>query len=143
MLFLSLILFFFFSFKFYFIIFYFTILYWFCHTSTCICHECTHVPRPETPSHLPHHTIPLGHRSAPAVSNLFHASNMDWRLISYMILYMFQCHFPKSSPPPSPTESKIQFSTSVSLLLSSIQGYCYHLSKFHKYTNTYIWNLGR
>ena len=29
--------------------FYFTILYWFCHTSTCICHGCTRVPRPEPP----------------------------------------------------------------------------------------------
>ena len=30
----------------------FTILYWFCHTSTCICHGCTCVPHPEPPSHL-------------------------------------------------------------------------------------------
>ena len=36
-------------------------------------------------------------------------------------------------PPPSPTESKRLFYTSVSLLLSCIQGYCYHLSKFHIY----------
>ena len=32
-------------------------------------------------------------------------------------------------PSPSPTESKRLFYTSVSLLLSCIQGYCYHLSK--------------
>ena len=32
-------------------------------------------------------------------------------------------------PSPSPTESKRLFYTSVSLLLSRIQGYCYHLSK--------------
>ena len=38
--------------------FYFKILYWFCHTSTCICHRCTRVPHPEPPSHLPPHTIP-------------------------------------------------------------------------------------
>ena len=25
--------------------------------------------------------------------------NLDWRFVSYMILYMFQCHSPKSSPP--------------------------------------------
>ena len=37
------------------------------------------------------------------------------------------------SPSPSPTESKRLFYTSVSLLLSHIQGYCYHLSKFHIY----------
>ena len=28
--------------------FYFTILYWFCHTSTCIRHGCTRVPHPES-----------------------------------------------------------------------------------------------
>ena len=36
-------------------------------------------------------------------------------------------------PSPSPTESKSLFCTSVSLLLSRIQGYRYHLSKFHIY----------
>ena len=36
-------------------------------------------------------------------------------------------------PSPSPTESKSLFHTSVSLLLSRIQGYHYHLSKFHIY----------
>ena len=39
--------------------------------------------------------------------------------------------------PPSPTESKRLFYTSVSLLLSLIQGYCYHLSKFHIYALVY------
>ena len=34
-------------------------------------------------------------------------------------------------PLPFPTESKRLFYTSVSLLLSGMQGYCYHLSKFH------------
>ena len=37
------------------------------------------------------------------------------------------------SPLPSPTESRRLFYTSVSLLLSRIQGYHYHLSKFHIY----------
>ena len=69
--------------------FHFTILYWFCHTSTCICHGCTHVPYPEPHSHLPPHTIPLGHPSAPAPSFLYPASNLDWQFVSYMILYMF------------------------------------------------------
>ena len=40
-------------------------------------------------------------------------------------------------PLPSPTESKRLFDTSVSLLLSHIQGYCYHLSKFHIYVLVY------
>ena len=40
-------------------------------------------------------------------------------------------------PSPSPTESKRLFYTSVSLLLSRIQGYGYHLSKFHIYALVY------
>ena len=88
-----------------------TILYWFCHTSTWIRHGCTRVPNPEPLSHLPPHTIPLGHPSAPATSILYPASNLDWRFISYMILYMFQCHSPKSSPslplPQSPKDCSI------------------------------------
>ena len=40
-------------------------------------------------------------------------------------------------PSPSPTDSKRLFYTSVSLLLSRIQGYRYHLSKFHIYVLVY------
>ena len=40
-------------------------------------------------------------------------------------------------PSPSPTESKRLFYTSVSLFLSRIQGYRYHLSKFHIYALVY------
>ena len=90
-----------------FIFFYFTILYWFYHTSTWIRHRCTHVPHPEPPSHLPPRTIPLGHPSAPALSIQYHASNLDWRFVSHMILYMFQWHSPKSSHPhPHPQSPK-------------------------------------
>ena len=64
-----------------------TILYWFCHTSTWINHRYTRVPHPEPPSLLPPRTIPLGRPSAPAPSIQYHASNLGWRLISYMILY--------------------------------------------------------
>ena len=108
---------------------YFTILYWFCLTSTWFRHRCIRVPNPEPLSHLPPRTIPLGHPSAPALSFLYPASSLDWRFISYMILYMFQCHSPKSSPTPSPTESKRLFYTSVSLWLSRIQGYRSNSSK--------------
>ena len=45
-------------------------------------------------------------------------------------------------PSPSPTESKRLFYTSVSLLLSRIQGYCYHLSKFHIYALVYKMTWG-
>ena len=46
--------------------------------------------------------------------------------------------FSQIIPPfPSPTESKRLFYTSVSLLLSLIQGYRYHLPKFHIYALVY------
>ena len=117
--------------------FFFTILYWFCHTSTWIHHRYTCVPHPEPPSLLPPCTIPLGRLSAPAPSIQYHVSKLDWLFISYMILYMFQCHSPKSSHPLPLPESERLFYKSVSLLLSHIQGYRYHLSKFHIYALVY------
>ena len=46
--------------------------------------------------------------------------------------------FSQITPPSSsPTESKILFYTSMSLLLSHIQGYHYHLSKFSIYVLVY------
>ena len=42
-------------------------------------------------------------------------------------------------PLPSPTGSKRLFYTSVSLLLSRIQGYHYHLSKFHIHVLVNCW----
>ena len=88
-----------------FFFFYFTILYWFCHISKWIRHRYTCVPHPEPSSLLPPHTIPLGRPSAPAPSIHYHASNLDWRLVSYMVLYMFQCHSPKSSHLLPPSQS--------------------------------------
>ena len=104
-------------------LFYFTILYWFCHTLTWIRHGCTCVPHPEPPSHLPPHTIPLGHSITPGLAICFTYNNLHVSMSFSHIV----------PPSPSPTESKRLFNTSVSLLLSRIQGYCYHLSKFHIY----------
>ena len=90
-----------------FFFFNFTILYWFCQISKWIRHRYTCVPHPEPSSLLLPHTIPLGRPSAPAPSIQYHASNLDWRLIPYMILYVFQCHSPKSSHPlPLPQSPK-------------------------------------
>ena len=62
---------------------------------------------PPSSSLLPPHTIPLGRPSAPGPSIQYRASILDWRLISYMILYIFQCHSPKSSHPlPLPQSPK-------------------------------------
>ena len=58
----------------------------FCYTLTWVSHCCTRVPHPEPPSHHPPHPIPQGHPSAPALSALSHALNLDWRSISHMII---------------------------------------------------------
>ena len=92
--------FYFYFFKlFIFTLFYFIILYWFCHTLTWIHHGCTCVPKHEPPSDLPPHNISLGHHRAPAPSMLYPASDIDWQFDSYMVVYMLQCHSPKSSHP--------------------------------------------
>ena len=116
----------------------------FCHTLTWISHRCTCVPHPDPPSQLPPHPIPQGYPSAPALSTLSHASNLDWRSISHMVIYMLaslvaqrlkllpamqetwviyvSMLFSQIIPPsPSTIESKSLFFTSVSLLLSRIR----------------------
>ena len=55
----------------------------------------------------------------------------------YDILPVSMPFSPIIPPSPSPTESKRLFYTSVSLLLSRIQGYRYHLSKFLMYASVY------
>ena len=55
-----------------------------------------------------------------------------------MIIYMFKYHSPISSRPhPLPQSPKRLSYISVSLLLSHIHGYRYHLSKFHIYALVY------
>ena len=68
------------------------------------------------------HTISLGHPCAPAPSILYPASNLDWRFISYRILYMFQCHSPKSSHPLPLTQSPKEMATHSSILAWRIPG---------------------
>ena len=68
-----------------------TILYWFCHTSTWIRHRYTRVPHPEPSSFLPPRTIPLSLPSAPAPSNQYWSSNLDWQLVGegFSLLFWF------------------------------------------------------
>ena len=63
----------------------------FCHTLTWISHGFTCVPHPNPPSRLPPHPILLGLPSAPALSNLSHASSLGWWSVSPLIVYLFQC----------------------------------------------------
>ena len=61
-----------------------------------------------TPSHLPPHIISPDHPRAPAPIILYPISNIDWRFVSYLIVYMFQCCSPKSSHPlPLPHSPKV------------------------------------
>ena len=56
-------------------------------------------PHLDPPSHLPPHPIPQSHPTAPALSTLSHACNLDWWSVSHMIIYMFQCYSLRSSHP--------------------------------------------
>ena len=58
-----------------------------------------------------------GYPRAPAPSILYPALNLDWWFISYMILYMFQCHSPKSfyPLPRSPKDCSIHLCLSFCL----------------------------
>ena len=83
------------------------------------------------PEHLPPHPIPLGHHPVscikPGLAIRFTCDNLHVSMpFSHIIL-----------PSPSPTESKRLFYTFVSLLLSHIWGYRYHLFKFHMYALVY------
>ena len=64
----------------------------FCHTLKWISLGCTRVHHPGLLSYLPPHPILQGYPSAPTLSALFQALNLDWRSVSHMVIYMFQCY---------------------------------------------------
>ena len=113
----------------------FTILYWFCHISEWVFHRYTCVPHTE-PSFLPIPSLWV----VPVHQTQASISCIEPRLATRFIHDIIHVSMPFSQiipPSPSPTESKRLFYTSVSLLLSRIQCYCYHLSKFHIYVLVY------
>ena len=88
------------------------------------------------PTSSPHH--PSG--SSQCTSPKHPISCIEPRLAIHFLYDIIHVSMPFSQiiPPfPSPTESKSLFYTSVSVLLSHIQGYRYHLSKFHIYGLVY------
>ena len=109
----------------------------FCQTSTWISHGRTRVPHPEPPSYLPPHPIPQGHPSAPALNTVSHASNLDRRSASHMMIYTFQ-HYPlKSSYPHLLPQSPKDCSLHLCLFCCLTYSHRYHLSKFHIYALVY------
>ena len=113
-------------------------MYWFCHTSTCICHRYTRVPYPEPPLPPPSPYHPSG--SSQCTSPKHPVSCIEPGLATCFIYAIIHVTMPFSQiipPSPSPTESKRLFYTSVSLLLSRKQGYYYHLPNFHVYALVY------
>ena len=90
---------------------------------------CTHLP-PPTPYHLS--------GSSPCTSPKHPVSCIKHRLAIRFLHDSIHVSMPFSQIiPPSPSESKSPLYTSVSLLLSRIQGHHYHLSKFHIYVLVY------
>ena len=114
---------------------YFTILYWFCHTWTWIRHGWTRIPHPEPPPpSIPGPSLWVIPVHQPQASCIMH---QIWTGDLFHILYVSMSFSQIIPPSPSPTESKRLLYTSMSLLLSRIQGYHYHLSKFHIYVLAY------
>ena len=95
----------FFLFLFFYFLFYFIYLFFFIILKSLI---LTCVPKHEPSSHLPPHNLSLGHPHAPASSMRYPASDIDWRFNFYIIVYMIECHSPKSSHPlPLPLSPKV------------------------------------
>ena len=89
--------------------------------------SCTPLPLP-TPYHLSRSSLCTGPKHP--------VSCIERRLAIHFLHDSIHVSMPFSQiipPSPSTAESKSLFYTSVSLLLSRIEGYHYHLSKFHIY----------
>ena len=88
------------------------------------------------PSSLPIPSLWVVPVDQPQATSIVHRPGLATRFI-YDIIHVSMPFSQIIPPSPSPTESKRLFYTSVSLVLSHIQGYCYHLSKFHIYALVY------
>ena len=97
---------------------YFTISWWFL-PYTDMNQPWMHTRSPSWTS-LPPPFILQGHPSAPALSTLSNAFNLDWQSISLMVIHVSVLFSQVNPPSPFPTESKSLFFTSVSLLNSHL-----------------------
>ena len=71
----------------------------FCHTLIWISHGFTCGPHPEPHFPPPSPSHPSGSSQCTSPEYLSHASNLDWRSVSHMIIYIFQCYSLRSSHP--------------------------------------------
>ena len=104
------------------------------HESTTCVHKFPLLNPLSSPS--PYHPCGLSQCTNPKHP----VSCFEPRLVIHFLHDIIHVSMPFSQiipPSPSPTESKRLFYTSMSLLLSRIQGYHYHLSKFHIYALVY------
>ena len=124
--------------SFYLLLFYFLTLQY-CIGFAIYQHESTtgiHVFPILNPSPSPYHPSGSSQCSSPKHPELCIEPGLA-TLFIYDIIHVSMPFSQIIPPSPSSTESKKLFYTSVSLLLSRIQGYCYHLSKFHIYALVY------
>ena len=93
-------------FYYYYYYFYFTILYWFCHTSTCILHGCMHVPHSEPPLPPPSPYHPSG--SSQCTSPKHPVSCIEPGLAIHFLYDIIHVLMPFSQiiPPPLPQSPK-------------------------------------
>ena len=103
------------------IIFYFTILYWFCHTSTCIRHWCTCVLHPEPPpSSLPIPSLWVIPVHQPQASCILHRT---WTGNSFLMYYTcFNAILPNHLPPTCHRVQKTVLYICVSFAVMHIYG---------------------
>ena len=133
------VLFSFFFFNFFFFLLYFALqccidfaIHW--HESAMGAHELPIPNPPPTPYHLSGSSL--------CTSPKHPVAGIEHRLANCFLPDSMHVSMPFSQiipPSPSPTESKSPFYTSVSLLLSHIQSYHYHLSKFHICVSILYW----
>ena len=84
------------------------------------------------PSYLPVPSLWVVPVHQPQVSSIIIEPGLATRFL-YDIIHVLMPFSQIIPPSPSPTGSESLFYTSVSLLQSHVQGYHYHLSKFHIY----------